>query len=608
VLWRVAQRACLHLALQAQTAGLLGGGRVEQALLQLVPAALPRQFHLGLALQAGARQRITAQGQARQPLAQLLGLRDLQLQLALAAVGAGIQGQLGAGAGHLQLQLALQVLGVGADVQRPGLQQALQRLDLDIAQLQQRGLPAALCTGRLQAQGPRMAGACRLQVQCELHPLRSIGLCLQRARNGGGLQRAVQVGGVDARQFDRAFHRLRLGVPAGLGLQLAFAGGAQIDPGALQQPDVQAVKAQVGAQGPHWQGLPVPGAGQAVVQVGLELPALGLGAGLQRAVQVGAGATGQEQGRVHMAQLHLCRFQRLGPPGLQGGADVGGQAGVLAGGRGGRARLGGDFQARGLGGQGALHAGLGRDVEELVVLLGQRGLDRALQLGMQGHRGGRLQAQVSFVEALRVTQAADFQRVVAAGVGVVALQFGDHGFRRAFPDQALDAHRHVDAHRQQQRLQRRGRGVVLGLGGAADAQLVHVHLAEAQLALQQRLQAPGDVGAFDLDLQRRAGPAQPVDAATVPQAAFDAVGFQFLVGRHPAGHAGQGARQGVALARPPPGQAQQAGQGDQAQGQGPQQSAQPAAAATRGDWCRRRGGGRRRSEGRFLPFLHGIRN
>jgi hypothetical protein len=121
----------------------------------------------------------------------------------------------------------------------------------------------------------------------------------------------------------------------------------------------------------------------------------------------------------------------------------------------------------------------------------------------------------------------------------------------------LDAHRYIQAHGQLQRLQWRGGGVFFGLWRAANAQFIHVHAAKAQLSLQQGLQSPSDVSAFDLYLQGGAGPAQPVNPTAMAQAAFNAIGLELLVCRHPAGNTGQRALQRVGLTGPPPGHAQQ---------------------------------------------------
>ena len=128
-----------------------------QALLQLGPATTPLQVSGAAALQFGTCQWVTADGQARYPLAQLLGRVDAKVQLACALFRPGIHVQISLNPGQLRIQLALNVLCFGIQAQHIGLQFGLQRIQVQVAYLQQRRFPCAFGPRGFNAQGLRAA-------------------------------------------------------------------------------------------------------------------------------------------------------------------------------------------------------------------------------------------------------------------------------------------------------------------------------------------------------------------------------------------------------------------------------------------------------------------
>ena len=180
----------------------------------------------------------------------------------------------------------------------------------------------------------------------------------------------------------------------------------------------------------------------------MHLPALAVRACLQRTVQIGTRATGHEQRCIHMAQLSVRLLQWLCQPWPYNGADIGrqGAAGILPFSLCG-ARLRGNVQAGSFCGKGAFDRSIGLNIKQLVGLAGQGGLDSTFERGLQLHGSRCLQLRFSLVKAAGVAQAADLHVVVAAGIAVVAVQFGNDGFGRAFPHQAFNAQRHINAHR-----------------------------------------------------------------------------------------------------------------------------------------------------------------
>ena len=259
------------------------------------------------------------------------------------------------------------------------------------------------------------------------------------------------------KRFDgcRGFDGLLLGIQTTLGLQLSMlvcAGAAftQEDAGLIQRPCLNAIKACVCHEGAYGQGLLIPGAGKLVVQVGMQFPARAIGPCLQGAAQVGVWPPRHEQCCIDMAQICLGLLHRLCQPRANDGADIGGQVVVLCARRvrclwGMRFGLDGELGC--FRRQRAVDICRGGDGQRFRRLLRQCCLDGALQLGLQLHGGCGLELGLGFIQAAGITQAADLQLVVAAGVPVLAIQLGDGGLWWAFPDDFFDAYRYIQTHR-----------------------------------------------------------------------------------------------------------------------------------------------------------------
>ena len=530
--------------LQAQ-GGLAGRGGFAggQQGLGGFPAAGPAALQAGGALQVGAQ----CVGGYRQGAQPALGAGGV-LQLHVEAAGAVLRGDAAFGlrlcAGHhqpdlaagghvlgLQPQLALQLGLVGAQLQFAQIHYMLLSLLLPLAfgcqALQAQG--AGGCGGAAVAAGLGGGGCeCHVELQC-LAVVLGGGPAVQQVGGQLGVQRGGRQllhGGL---QLPGRGGRAPLALQAHLALAHLHGGGGHHPGGA--------VELGAGADLAGGQAALVPGAGQAVADIGLQLPVGSrrgtAAAGLRRArgdgaTQQGDGCVGPQAGQVECLEVGLGLQQRLGRPGgdvglhlgLHGRAAGAGRAGVGL-----HLRLG--LQAGFSAGQGALHLGLGGQGQRGLGAAGHRGGDAAPQRGFQGHGGGALQLQLGAVVTVGHVHAVHRQLVVLAVVAVVARQGRYLQRRRAGPAQRVHLEGHIQLQRQGQFLQGRG-GAGVGLTDAFDGDGLGVQLAQAQLALQQWAQAPADVQLLHLHHHVGALPAQAADLSAGAQRAADLAGLQRL--------------------------------------------------------------------------------
>ena len=307
------------------------------------------------------------------------------------------------------------------------------------------------------------------------------------------------------------------------------------------------------------------------------------GACLEIAAQQGARAFGPEGRDVHVLERCKRGVQRHRLPWLDAGLDIGvhGLGGWLLArcAFGGRDRECLHVDLRGLGGEraGGLHLCAHRDGG---IVLGHRvgHLQIALEVGLQLHRACALQLDVGLVRAVGIAHFVHRELVVVAVVGVVAGQPIDGGLGRAFPDDAVDLKRYLDLDRQRELFERLGR--LLGcvrIGRALDAQFADVQHAELQGALQQRLQAPADLGVLHLHAHGRALPFERTDLAAAAHRAGDFAGFEALAFGQKTCDALQCVGERIVAASPPPGGAECGNDHQHKSEQQPADATQPAA-------------------------------
>ena len=221
----------------------------------------------------------------------------------------------------------------------------------------------------------------------------------------------------------------------------------------------------------------------------------------------------------------------------------------------GAAQLGRELDLCTRAGQRALRAGLGQGLQGLRAA-GHWRAQRAVERGGERHGRLGLQRGQQRVAALCQRDLVHRQAVLLAVVAVGALQLLGDG--AAGPVDAVRVEGQLDPQRQHQLLQRRsGRLLRAGHVLRRDEHLRGPYLAQAQLAAQQRRDAPGDARVVHLHGQRGAAPAQPANRAARAQRAAHVARLQAL----PLGQVLRRARQcagqrGVA-AGPPPQPAQQ---------------------------------------------------
>ena len=249
-----------------------------------------------------------------------------------------------------------------------------------------------------------------------------------------------------------------------------------------------------------------------------------------------------------------------------------------------------DIDARGLGRQGALGLhdcgdGDGVGCCGLVAFavaaarLHHRigNLQIALERRLELHGAGAFQCDLRLVAAVRPLHLIDIQAVLAAFIRIAALEAVHGGFRRAFPDDAIDLKRHGrDLDGQRQLLERLAGFLGFGAGRALDLQLGDMHITQFQGARQQWSQTPAELCVLHLHAHAWAFPLQRADLAATSHRARDVARLQALALGQKTRYALQRIGERVIAARPPPDGADCGDHDQQESQQQPAQAAQPA--------------------------------
>lgn len=611
----VAQVVAAQVGLDLQAAcgqrGTCGG---LQALQQVAVAAAPVELQPCLAVKLRASQQVFLHaGQAVGPGDQ--GGRGLELQgrLALSVGGTDLAVGLEHGTGHFGLELRARVLLLDVVLHGRGLDGGLQRFHPELRERQDGLLPFALGRERLDAQ--RLAAGARrrargLEVGLEQHLPRGVRACAQCALQRGGVERTVQVGGVELLHPGYALEHLAGGLEVAGRLDMALA---HIDLRLLHLPPFAGVE-HVGGDGVERQALLVPRTAHGVGEAGLQLPLLpGLGgftpdrSRVQLSAQQGARTLRPEGRDVHVLQRGLCRMQGLCLPGHHVGLHMGLHGGLhrlgtrfllfaraiahMVAGDG--ACLRGHVDARGLGRERATGLDLCGDGNRRIILCHWVGhLQVARRLRLQLHGACALQPEPGLVAAVCPAHFVHVELMRIAVVGIVAGEAVHRGFRRAFPDDPVHGEGQVDLDRQRKLFQRRGGLLRFGAGRALEAQLGDVDLAQLERAREQRLQAPADPGIAQLHPHGGALPLQRADPPARAYRTRDFARLEMLAFGQQACDPLQRVGQRVVAAGPPPECTQCRDDDEHQREQQPAQAAQQAAAggaARRPSRRRRRG-------------------
>ena len=223
---QIAQLLGAQIGLELQTAvgqGLAGGGL--QALEDVAPTAIPVELQLRLAIELGARERVFHAGQGVGPGDERGGGVELQIRVAFAVLGADLAIGLQHRAGHFGLELDLRVLLIDVVFHGAGVDGGLQRFDLHVREREHRLLPFALGGERLDAQrfaANARRGARGLEIGFEGHLLRGVCFGAQCALQRRGVERAVEIGGVQLLDLGIALEHL------GLGFEITVGGDAAL--------------------------------------------------------------------------------------------------------------------------------------------------------------------------------------------------------------------------------------------------------------------------------------------------------------------------------------------------------------------------------------------